>query len=333
MHRRTTLAAALATIAAVTAFSWSSAALAQPRNQNKAQTQNQNPPRIAVTDLAYAQQVSEYFEAGTYQRSSQMSAQASASGSHSHGMYGGAGGHSGSQSMQASEQASGTYVAGRYSYIEQRELGAYTNDIKGALLRGTTFKLVQGKGFDAGAPQPSKAEQVLNQVQGGKMARPVRQPEVGDIIARIRKGEFNGADYVLFGVVSSIDFTDALHPIQGTSNATRQYGLQLLADFSLINTKTYEIKAAFSAQGEGNDTKILSTRGDIAPPNRAKVIRETSQSLAQDVYLQLANQLGYTDAHLSRGVRPPQPMGYPAGGGQAQPVPVPQQPEQVLILK
>ena len=76
-----------------------------------------------------------------------------------------------------------------------------------------------------------------------------------------------------------------------------------------------------------------STRGDIAPPNRAKVIRETSQSLAQDVYLQLANQLGYTDAHLSRGVRPPQPMGYPAGGGQAQPVPVPQQPEQVLILK
>ena len=262
-----------------------------------------------------------------------MSARSSQSGSHSHGMYGGGGSYSGSQSVQASEQASGTYVAGTYSYIEQRELGGYTNDIKGALLQGTYFRLVQGKGFDAGTPQPSKAEQVLNQVQGGKMATPKAQPQVTDVIARIKKGEFNGADYVLFGVVSSIDFTDALHPIQGTSNATRQYGLQLLADFSLINTKTYEIKAAFSAQGEGNDTKILSTRGDIAPPNRAKVIRETSQSLAQDVYLQLANQLGYTDAHLSRGVRPPQPMGYPAGGGQAQPVPVPQQPEQVLILK
>ena len=90
------------------------------------------------------------------------------------------------------------------------------------------------------------------------------------MIARIKKGEFNGADYVLFGVVSSIDFTDALHPIRGTSNATRQYGLQLLADFSLINTKTYEIKAAFSAQGEGNDTRSLSTRGDIAPPNRPR---------------------------------------------------------------
>ena len=331
MHRRTTLAAALAaTVASATLLAWGSAALAQPRNQN----QGQNPPRIAVTDLAYAQQVSEYFEAGTYQRSSQMSAQASASGSHSHGMYGGGGGYSGSQSVQASEQASGTYVAGSYSYIEQRELGGYTNDIKGALLQGTYFRLVQGKGFDAGTPQPSKAEQVLNQVQGGKMAKPVRQNDVTDVIARIRKGEFKGADYVLFGVVSSIEFTDALSPLQGTTSATRQYGLQLLADFSLIHTKTYEIKAAFSAQGEGNDTKILSVRGDIAPPNRSKVMKETSLSLAQDVYQQLATQLGYTDARLSRGVRPEPP---PMPGG-AQPYPQPQAPqpqpqEQVIILR
>ena len=330
MHRRTTLAAALAaTVASATLLAWGSAALAQPRNQN----QGQNPPRIAVTDLAYAQQVSEYFEAGTYQRSSQMIAQASASGSHSHGRYGGGGSYGGSQSVQASEQASGTYVAGRYSYIEQRELGSYTNDIKGALLRGTTFRLVQGKGFDAGAPQPSKAEQVLNQVQGGKMARPVRQPEVDDIIARIRQGEFNGADYVLFGVVSSIDFSDALSPLQGTSSATRQYGLDLLADFSLINTRSYEIKAAFSAQGSGNDTRILSSRGDVAPPNRAKVMRETSQSLAQSVFQQLSDQLGYSDAGLARGVRPTVVVPMPGNVYQPQQPFPQQQPEQVLILR
>ncbi len=322
MQRRTTLSAALAVLAA-TSLAWGTAAHAQ----NAA-------PRIAVTDLAYAQRVSEYFMAGQYQRSSQMSAQGSHSGGYSHGVYGGSGSHSGQQSMQASEQASGTYVAGRYSYIEQRELGGYTNDIKGAILQGTYFRLVQGKGFDAGKPQPSKAEQVLNQVQGGKMAQPVRQPEVKDIINRIKKGEFNGADYVLFGVVSSIEFTDALSPLQGTTSATRQYGLQLLADFSLIHTKTYEIKAAFSAQGEGNDTKILSVRGDIAPPNRSKVMKETSLSLAQDVYQQLATQLGYTDARLSRGVRPEPP---PMPGG-AQPYPQPQAPqpqpqEQVIILR
>ncbi len=319
MQRRTPLNAALAVIAATT-LAWGATAHAQ---QNAA-------PKIAVTDLAYAQRVSEYFMAGTYQRSSQMSASGSQSGSHSHGMYGGSGSHSGQQSMQASAQASGTYVAGRYSYIEQRELGGYTNDIKGALLQGTYFRLVQGKGFDAGKPQASKAEQVLNQVQGGKMATPQAQPEVGNVIARIKKGEFSGADYVLFGVVSSIDFTDALSPLQGTTSATRQYGLQLLTDFSLINTKTYEIKAAFSAQGEGNDTKILSVRGDIAPPNRAKVMRETSLSLAQDVYQQLATQLGYTDANLARGVRP---QGVYPQGSQPMPVAQPQPPEQVLILK
>lgn len=324
MQRRTTMNAALAVLAA-TALTWGLSAHAQ---------QPGAAPKIAVTDLAYAQQVSEYFMAGQYQRSSQMSAQGSHSGGYSHGPYSGSGSHSGQQSMQASEQASGTFVAGRYSYIEQRELGGYTNDIKGAILQGTYFKLVQGKGFDAGKPQPSKAEQVLNQVQGGKMAQPVRQPEVKDIINRIKKGEFNGADYVLFGVVSSIEFTDALSPLQGTTSATRQYGLQLLADFSLIHTKTYEIKAAFSAQGQGNDTKILSVRGDIAPPNRAKVMRETSLSLSQDVYQQLAMQLGYTDANLSRGVRQGgQPMMMQGG----QPMPMPQQqqqqPEQVIILK
>lgn len=154
MQRRTTLGAACALLAA-SALTWGVAAQAQ---------QPGAAPRIAVTNLAYAQQVSEYFVAGTYQESSQMSAQGSYSSGHSHGMYGGSGSASGQQSMQASAQASGTYVAGRYSYIEQRDLAGYTNDIKGAILQGTYFKLVQGKAFDAGAPQPSKAEQVLNQV-------------------------------------------------------------------------------------------------------------------------------------------------------------------------
>lgn len=328
MQRRTTLNAALAALA--------SAALALPGAAAQAQQPAPPPPqqsgaapKIAVTDLAYAQHVSEYFVAGAYQRSSQMSAQSSHSGGYSAGPYGGSGAHAGSHAMQSAEQASGSYVAGRYSYIEQRELGGYTNEIRAALLQGTHFRLVQGKGFDAGAPQPTKAEQVLNQVQGGKMAEPKAQPQVTDVISRIKKGEFNGADYVLFGVVSSIEFSDALSPLQGTTSATRQYGLQLLADFSLIDTRTHEIKAAFSAQGEGNDTKILSIRGDIAPPNRANVMRETSRSLARDMYQQLGAQLGYTDAYLARGLRPAAPQ-----TGQPVPVQPPQQPaEQVLILK
>ncbi len=275
--------------------------------------QAQPVPRIAVTDLAYTQAVSQYFEAATYQQSGKYQANRN--------------------NASASYQSSGTYVAGSYSYLEQRELGSFTNDIKGALLRGTAFRLVQGKGFDAGNPQPTKAEQALNQIQTGKMFKPVRQPEVMDIIARIRKGEFSSADYVLFGTLSHVEFRDQFSPLQGTTSATMQYGLDLLADFSLINTKTFEIKAAFSAQGSGNDTKILSNRGDVLPPNRAKVMRETSQSLALSVYEQFASQLGSSDPNMARGLRsgvqgaPGRNMPSTQPGEQGQPA------DQVMILR
>jgi hypothetical protein len=105
-----------------------------------------------------------------------MSAQGSQGGGHSHGMYGGWGSYSGQQSMQASEQASGTYVAGRYSYIEQRELGGYTNDIKGALLQGTYFRLVQGKGFDAARRSPARPSRCSTRCRAARWPRPRRSP-------------------------------------------------------------------------------------------------------------------------------------------------------------
>jgi len=253
------------------------------------------PPRVAVTDMAYTRDVAQYFEAGTAKSSGAVNANAN--------------------SVTATHQSSGTYVAGTYSYVEQRELGSFTNDIRGLILKGGAFRLVQGKRFDDGGPQLSKGEQALNQIQTGKPAKPpARQPEVLDIIARIKKGEFPGADYVLFGTLSSVEFRDQLSPLQGTTSASYQFSLDLVADFSLINTKTYEIKAAFSAQGAGNDTKLLSDRGDIVRPNRGQVMRDTSHSLAANVYQQLADQLGLaqlpdTSPHNSanKAVAPPTP--------------------------
>lgn len=235
---------------------------------------NEVSPRIAVTDLAYSQSVLQYFQVAQSKSNSTLNA--------------------GRHTIAATTNESGDYASGTYSYIEQRELGGFSNDIRGALLKGTKFRLVQGRSFDAGAPQPSRAEQVLKQMKTGKMATPVRQPDVKNIIARIRNGEFKGADYVLFGTLSSIEFRDEVSPLQGTSSNTYQFSLDIVADFSLISTKDYEIRAAFSAQGAGNDTKILSERGDIVRPNRGKVIRETSQTLARDVFEQFIDQLGLT---------------------------------------
>lgn len=241
-------------------------------------------PRIAVTDLAYTQAVAEYFEAATVKEQSALNVNRN--------------------TLSASTQSSGTYVAGIYSYLEQRELGSFTNDIKGALLKGTSFRLVQGKLFDTGAPQPTKAEQALNQLQGGKMAKAVKQPQVHDIIARIKKGDFPGADYVLFGTLTSMQFRDTLSTIQGTTNASHIFGLDLVADFSLISTRSYEIKASFSAQGEGSEIKLLSPRGDILPPNRGKVIRETSKTLATSVFEQFSEQIGTAEGGMAQQIKP-----------------------------
>ena len=125
-----------------------------------------------------------------------------------------------------------------------------------------------------------------------------------DIVVRIRKGEFNGADYVLFGTLTSMQFRDQVSVIQGTANASHIYSLDLVADFSLISTKTFEIKAAFSAQGAGSETKLLSTRGDILPPNRGKVIRETSQTLAANVFEQFSEQISLAEGGVARQIRP-----------------------------
>lgn len=266
-------------------------------------------PRVAVTDLAYTEAVSQYFQVAKARGSSTLNANA--------------------HSIAATSHESGTYVSGTYSYVEQRELGSFTNDIRGALLKGTVFRLVQGKVFDSGAPQATKAEQVLNQMKTGKMAVQKRQPDVKDIVARIKKGEFNGADYVLFGTLSSIEFRDELSPLQGTTSASYLFSLDLVADFSLISTKTFEIKAAFSAQGAGNDTKLLSNRGDIVRPNRGAVMRETSQTLATNVYDQLVEQLGLSDSNISRGIRDSRASSRARDSGMGQPAAQ----EQVIILK
>lgn len=273
-----------------------------------AQSQARPMPKVAVTDLAYEERVEEYFEVARIKQRASV-------GSNYPG-------------YNASRSTDATYAAGTYSYMEQTELRNFTADLKGAMIKGGGVKLIQGRGIEAGASQPSKSEQVLHQMQTGSApAKPVRQAKVNDIIARIKKGEFAGADFVLFGSLSSIQFRDELSPLQGTSNASYLYSLDLVADFSLINTQTFEVKAAFSAQGSGQDLKLISSRGDVVVPNRGKVMRETSQALAQSAYTQLLEQLG-----VSSGILMGYRQGAPGDAGAVLPMP-PATETPVMIFK
>ena len=240
----------------------------------------QTAPGIAVTDLAYTERVEEYFAAGKFESTSTL--------------------QSGGRIDMASVQTKGSYMEGTSSYIEQRELGGFSADVRSAILRGTTFRLVQGQGFDQGPPKNTEAERAFNAVNSGKIEPRTKHPEVTDIIDRIKKREFSGAEFVLFGTLTDIQFRDQFSPIQGTTSGSQIFSLDVVAEYNLINTKTFEIASAFSAQGSGSETKLISNRGDVLPPNRARVVRDASKSLAQDLFSQLSDQLSLQDSTAGR---------------------------------
>jgi hypothetical protein len=156
----------------------------------------------------------------------------------------------------------------RTSYIEQGELRKFSGDIKGEILKSGMFQLVQGTPYTASSKE-----------------------DVYDVIKRIKNGSFKGADYVLFGTVSDIDFRQDVAEIANTDSHSAILGLTLVADFSLINTRTFEVTSAFTAMGEGQDTKLVNGRDIKVSLNRGRVVRDVSKSIGMDVARQLREQL------------------------------------------
>ena len=233
---------------------------------------------IAVTDLAYSETLEEYIHDVDYHNSEKVSA-SERSNSKSRAYWGAASnGYSEAETagFNDAESSSSRFNASsktdfhehehRFSYVKYGELKKFTGDIKGALINSRQFTVVQAK------PAPTKKDE-----------------SVYNIIARIKKGDFPKADYVLFGRVSQMNFNDSTYQVDG-GMVNSILSLSLTAEFSLINTKTYEVKASFSAVGDGQDTKVLSA-GTYAEPNRAAVVSQVSKSLGQDVFRQIEEQV------------------------------------------
>ena len=235
-------------------------------------------PRIAVTDLTYEEKVSEYFR--TVDATSRNSLTAR------HGEVETDFGRASHGQVQTTNENTYHTTEHAYTYIERGELRTYTADLKGALLKDGRLRLVQARPY-AGRPTE----------------------RIHDIIGRIKQGNYPGADYVLFGTVSNIAFRQESMPLAMGTSSTANLTLDLVADFSLINTRTFEIKAAFSANGSGQDTKIVAHNGDQVVLNRSKVMQETSRSLAENAYQELLNQLGIgrrvQTPHAGDGPNPP----------------------------
>lgn len=222
-------------------------------------------PKIAVTDLAYEERVKEYFRMVAASEKSSLRASGRESERDSEHAYS----RRSSGSLNAKSESNYLEMEGTYSYIDRGELRKFTADIKGELLKTGRYQLVQGKPFT----DAKNTEKLY------------------DVIARIKKGMYPGADFVLFGSINSIEFRQEANPIDHTNTVSHTLSLELVGEFSLVSTKNYQVKAAFSAMGTGQDTKLLSSRGGRVVLNRGRVVSEVSKSLGLDVARQLDEQL------------------------------------------
>lgn len=228
-------------------------------------------PRIAVTDLSYEETVSGYFEKTEVQgkRSSERN-----SGHDDMGAPGWMG------SERNREDVSYRASRAHETRISRGELRKFTADIKGQLIN-SGYRVVQGR------PWTDEKTDTLY-----------------DIIERIRQGHFAGADYVLFGTVSNVEFRQDVQPVHGTTGTTTgTLSLELAGEFSLIDTRTHEVRAAFSALGEGADTRLTNAPGARVSFNRSRVMTDVARSLGTAVAEGVAAQLSGTKGTGTEGAR------------------------------
>jgi hypothetical protein len=228
---------------------------------------------IAVPDLVYSERIQGYIHTVDYQNKSRVNAaSSSAFAAHSSAAaseYGAAAsaGYAGASSskLRASSETEYHEFEASYSYLETGDLTKFTGDIRGEIRKANRFILTDFK------PTPLNSDIAY------------------DVIGKIKKGFYPGANYVLFGTVAEMTPYQNTYTPSGSSMVNLTYGLTLVAQFRVINTKTFQDIASFSATGEGSDTKIISY-GTLAEPNRALIMRDVSKSLGEDVIKQLNEQ-------------------------------------------
>jgi hypothetical protein len=151
--------------------------------------------------------------------------------------------------------------------INYGEIRGLSGPIKGMLLKAG-YRVAQGR---------------------PNVERPEQNDDYFDIIKRIKSGDFEGADYVLYGVLTGLSISDNAAPITGTQNSMAINTLDIGVDFSLIDTKTMQVVASFLATGSGSDNRI-DGKTEGFKPNFSKMMKQVSLSLSENVAYQLGAQ-------------------------------------------
>ena len=143
---------------------------------------------------------------------------------------------------------------------EYGELRSFSSSIRGLLIK-SGYKVIQA---NPAIPRASEGDEYFN------------------VVERIKSGTFNGADYVMFGILGQMSLTENSEEIMGTRSSAQQIGLDILAEFAIVDTKTYEVIASFLVEGNGKEIRIDGKRNGFKP-SMSKLMKQASDSMAEDV--------------------------------------------------
>jgi hypothetical protein len=240
--------------------------------------------KIAVPDLAYKKEVRSffYFEGASAQSNRQSSISRSSSPNDNRERAYADGMQTGSfvtktdrgmnlnfdSSVASSSSSNYVKTFGEQIQIEYSELIGMSGEVRGALLQW---------GFQLTQTRPV-------------IARPDETHEFFDIVRRIREGEFENADYVLFGVIGLIQNRVVNDPIPNTTKFTKKTEVSMLVDYSLVDTYTLVVKSAFTANVLANDTRLMDFNSPTYPPDVARMLGDISKKLSTQVTQRMTEQ-------------------------------------------
>ena len=176
--------------------------------------------------------------------------------------------YTGNSTVNANSEFNYSKNFGSKRTISYEEIRGINADIKASIIKAG-YKVIQA------APNVAKDKQ---------------GDEFFDLRERINRGDFGDAQYVLHGTIVNLDIRSTNDQIPGTNDYAYRLEYSLLADFTLVNTETLEVAAAFNAMGSGQDMYLGKYNAKYVPKIN-KITKELLVSFGHEAEKKLYDQL------------------------------------------
>ena len=172
----------------------------------------------------------------------------------------------------------------------------FTADIRGALIKSGKFKVIDMSAPALVAPDISPIESSLVEseeiftLESGVTESLSLSPIAQKIL--VKKPE---TDYYLIGQINYIGENEDSYPIKQTNNMTKQFFIEVAAEFKLVRSNDNSIMANFSSSGRASDVKIVTTQSQqVWHHNIGKLVSAASKDLAINVVNEMESQFNFT---------------------------------------